>query len=234
MNQVSVLIYSCDKYSDVWGPFFTLFFRYWNCPYQVYLATESEQCLIPEVKTINGDGSWTERIQKAVRDIPTKYVIGMCEDFFFRRPVNQDVIDACVGYMEHDHRIGCFNFEKESEPGVELLPSQYPLFGRKPAGNHWQKSCQATLWRRCYLEQMLNGQMDPWEWEWTEVHYPLEHYVWTGSEQDMVFEYGYHNRQWFGIVKGKWIEDDVGPLFEKENINIDLSVRGTIKRGDNK
>ena len=232
MNTI-VLIYSCDSYSDVWGPFFTLFFRYWKCPYDVFLCSESEQCLIPEVKTINTDGTWSERIKKAVRELPTKYVIGMCEDFFFRRMVNQDMIERCVRYMEHDHRIGCFNFEKEADPDVRLLPSMYENFGRKPPGNHFQKSCQPTLWRREYLLKLLEGQMSPWEWETVEVDYSLEHYVWNGSPEGMAFEYGYHNREWFGIAQGKWIEDDVGPLFAKEGIDIDLSIRGTRRKEDN-
>lgn len=228
----SVLIYSCDKYSDVWGPFFTLFFRYWLCPYEVYLVTESEQCLVPDVKTINANGVWTERVQKAVREIPTKYIIGMCEDFFFRRKVDQTIIDACVMYMEHDHRAGCFNFEKEFEPGCELLPSPYPFFGKKPRGNHFQKSCQPTLWRRDYLLEMLDCKLDPWEWEWQERDYPLNHYIWNGPPEQTAFEYGYHDRQWFGIFQGKWIEDDVGPLFAREGIGIDLNIRGKIRRGD--
>lgn len=228
----SVLIYSCDKYSDVWGPFFTLFFRYWKCPYQVYLTAESEQCLVPEVKTINTMGTWTERIQKAVREIPTKYVIGMCEDMFFRRPVYQHIIDACVMYMEHDHMAGCFNFEKECEPGCELLPSPYPSFGKKPDGNHFQKSCQPTLWRRAYLEKLLDCKMDPWQWEWTETSFPLDHYIWNGSPEGEAFDYGYYNRKWFGIMQGKWVEDDVAPLFAREGIGIDLNIRGKIMRGD--
>ena len=113
MKDTSVLIYSCDKYSDVWGPFFTLFFRYWDCPYQVYLATETEQCLIPEVKTINTEGTWSERMQQAVKEIPTKFVIGMCEDMFFRRKVRQDIIDNCIMDMHKDRGIGCFNFEDD-------------------------------------------------------------------------------------------------------------------------
>ena len=223
----SVLIYSCDKYSDVWGPFFKLFFKYWDCPYQVYLCTESEQCLIPEVKTINADGTWSERIQKAVREIPTKYVIGMCEDMFFRKPIRQNVIDDCIRYMEHDGQIGCFNFEKEYEPGIQLLSSEYPSFGQKPAaGHHFQKSCQPTLWRRSYFEKLLDCKLDAWNWEWQEREYPMKHYIWVGSLEETVFSYGLHDRQGFGIVQGKWFEKDVVPLFEKEGIDIDFSIRG--------
>ena len=70
--------------------------------------------------------------------------------------------------------------------------------------------------------------MSPWEWEETETQYDLEHYVWNGPAENLVFEYGYHDRKWFGIVKGKWIESDVKPLFEREGINIDLTQRGVI------
>ena len=39
-NNVDVLFTSCDKYQDLWGPFFTLFFRYWqDCPYLVYIGS---------------------------------------------------------------------------------------------------------------------------------------------------------------------------------------------------
>ena len=222
----SVLIYSCDKYSDVWGPFFTLFFRYWKCPYQVYLAAETEQCLLPEIKTINTEGTWTERMQKAVREIPTKYVIGMCEDFFFRRNVKQDIIERCIRYMEHDYEAGCFNFEKECEPGIHLISSEYENFGMKPPGNHFQKSCQPTLWRRGYLEQLLDCKLDPWNWEWQVREYPMAHYIWTGSAESTAFDYGLKSRNPFGIVQGKWVEADVVPLFQREGIDFDFGERG--------
>ena len=219
----SVLIYSCDAYSDVWGPFFTLFYRYWNCPYPVYIAAESEQCLIPEVKTINTEGTWTDRIRSALTEIPTEYVICMCEDFFFRKKVRQDVIDYCLLHMEYEN-IACVNFEKCYGPTEEGFVD----FGKKPNGSEWRKTCQAALWRRDVLVKLLEGSMDAWEWEMSSAPDEYKYYVYTGDEDSLVFEYGYHNAEWFGIQKGKWVEKDVRPLFEKEHINIDLSIRGTV------
>ena len=228
MLNTSVLIYSCDKYSDVWEPFFTLFFRYWECPFRVYIATESKKCFTPGVTTINGLGTWTERMQKAVREIPTKYVIGMCEDFFFRRKVKQDLIEKCIRYTEHDYEAGCFNFEKECEPDIKLLSSEYENFGIKPPGHHFQKSCMPTLWRRGYLERLLDCKLDPWNWEWQEREYPMTHYIWTGSLKDMAFDYGLTNRNPFGIVQGRWVREDVVPLFQKEGIDVDYQKRGFV------
>lgn len=225
----SVLIYSCDKYSDVWEPFFTLFFRYWDCPYDVYLCTESKKFDHPNVKTINTLGTWTERMQKAIREIQTKYVIGMCEDFFFRRKVRQDIIENCVMYMEHDHMIGCFNFEKERQQGIPLLKTNLLDFWQKPSAGHWfQKSCQPTLWRKKYLEELLDCKLDAWHWEWQEREYSMKHLVWNGLLIEMAFDYGLYDKNRFGIVQGKWVKNDVVPLFEREGIEVDFSKRGFV------
>ena len=227
MNDVSVLIFSCDSYSDAWGPMFKLLFKYWKCNYPVYVTAQTKQCLLPDVKTINTGGTWTERMKAAVEQIPTKYIIGMCEDMFLRRPVKQREINRCHKYMEQDESIGCFNFEKEYE-NITLLDCPYEGFGQKPSGRHFQKSTQPTLWRRDYLLKLLDGAMTTWEWEEHETEYDHKHFIWNGSPDELVFEYGYHGNKPFGIIKGKWCEADVKPLFKKEGIDLDLSIRGTI------
>ncbi len=44
-SEVTVLINSCDAYSDLWEPFFKLFSIYWpDCPYEIVLNTEYKRC----------------------------------------------------------------------------------------------------------------------------------------------------------------------------------------------
>ena len=225
MLNTSVLIYSCDKYSDVWEPFFTLFFRYWECPFRVYIATESKKCFTPGITTINGLGTWTERMQNAVREIPTKYVIGMCEDMFFRRRVDEQTIRDCIKAMEEDETIASFNFEKEYD---WVMPGKCSNFGLKPPGAHYRKTCQPTLWRRDILLELLDCNMSAWKWEMSGAPDEYKYYIWTGSEDELVFEYGYHDNKWFGIQKGRWVREDVVPLFQKEGIDVDYQKRGFV------
>ena len=230
MNKdVSVLIYSCDSYSDVWDPFFTLLFRYWDCPYNVYLTTETLKCPDNRVITLNHyEGQWTDRIRAAVQDIPTEYVIGMCEDMFIRKPVRQLVIDLCKNAMDIDRDIVCFNFEREYE---WCLPSEYPEFGQKLYNSIYRKSCQPTLWRKDDLIYYLSASLTPWEWELSPTPNTGKHYVFVGDEKDLVFDYGYYHNQWFGIRKGRWVEQDVVPLFEREKISVNYSIRGFYSEG---
>lgn len=224
MNDVSVLIYSCDAYADIWEIFFKLFYRYWKCPYPVYLAAETKECQESGVETINCIGdTWTDRIRQAVEKIPSEYIIGMCEDMFLRRDVRQFIIDKCVRYMNQDARIACFNFEKDYN---ETLACIYHNFGLKPPNGDYKKSCQPSLWRKSILLEYLSVSQDPWEWEMSGTPDTYKHYIWIGDENRLVFEYGFHDYKWFGIRKGKWVKDDVVPLFKKEGIDVDYSIRG--------
>lgn len=227
MIDASVLIYSCDAYADIWQPFFTLLFRYWDCPFDVYVATESVECELIGVQALHGTGSWTERIRQAVEQIPTPYVIGMCEDMFIRREVDQITINNAIITMNEDVDIACMNFEKEYG---DTEPFDVFEFGRKPDGAEYRLSCQPTLWRRSVLMELLDCNMSAWQWEMSSPKAPNKyHYlIWTGDERDLVFEYGYHNYEWFGIRKGQWVGRDVIPLFEKEGIEVDYSKRGII------
>ena len=43
-SDCSILVVSCDRYRDLWTPFFTLFQRYWpDCDMPVYLGTNCAQ-----------------------------------------------------------------------------------------------------------------------------------------------------------------------------------------------
>ena len=125
--------------------------------------------------------------------------------------------------MDRDEIIANFNFEKDYNGA---RGGYYAGFGLKPIGRHFQKSCQPTLWRKSALLELLNVKMSAWEWEESDAPDKYDYYIYTGSIENLVFEYGYRHKGWFGIRKGKWVEEDVKPLFQKEHIDIDLNERG--------
>ena len=83
-NKVAVLVTSCAKYQDIWVPFFTLFFRYWqDCTYLVYLGTNHLKYNDKRAKTVTtSDDDWSSRFRTVFEKIPDPYTIVMNEDFF--------------------------------------------------------------------------------------------------------------------------------------------------------
>jgi hypothetical protein len=218
-KDVSILILSCDAFADVWEPFFILKERYWgNCQYKTYITTETVDC--PYATTIKHDyplSQWTKRIRESILEIPTKYIIILDGDMFIRSQVDSARIDYCVDNM--DDAIITFSFEKEY---AATLPSKFNDFRLKPNKSPYLNSCQPSIWDREKLIDRLLVDMNPWSWENSIVDSIYKHYVNSG---EYIIDYGYYNR-WFGVRKGKWVKEDVVPLFAKENIYVDYDKRG--------
>ncbi len=81
----SILVVSCDRYRDLWAPFFTLFQRYWpDCDMPVYLGANFVQAEFAGVRTLKAgdDESWSKGLRFFLENIQTEYVLLMLEDFF--------------------------------------------------------------------------------------------------------------------------------------------------------
>jgi hypothetical protein len=222
-NDVSILVLSCDKYEVCWDPFFKLKEKYWKCDYPVYIATETKDCV--RAKALKFTGSWTSRIRRSLEQIPTKYVIIMCEDFFIRRPVDQKRIDYCVDHFDQD--TATFSFET---PYAQTLPSDKTGFKLKPNRSPYLMSCQPSIWNRRILIEFLSKDMTPWEWEMQRISSPYKFYI---NSDKLIIDVGYNDEQGrhrlYGVVKGEWYLRDVEPLFKKEGINVDLTTMAKTK-----
>src|SRR5690348_12286619 len=87
----SVLVISCDRYRDLWAPFFHQFHKYWpDCPFPVYLGANSASYHDPCVHMLQSgaDESWSKNLKFFLSRIPTRYVLVLLEDFFLDGPVS--------------------------------------------------------------------------------------------------------------------------------------------------
>lgn len=211
----SILIFSCDNFSDTWEPFFTLKDKYWaDCPYKTYIVTETKRC--SQAKTLKATGSWTQRIKKALTKIDTEYVITMCDDFFIRSKVDQARIEYCIS--KFDDKTAVFNFEKAYNSTIKC---DVDGFGLRENNQVYLCSCQPSIWNRTKLIELLDKDMTAWEWELQVLNSQYKHYINTG---ETIIDIGY-NRAPFSITQGKWCIEIV-PFFDKEGIKIDYSQRG--------
>lgn len=189
--------------------------RYWDCPYETYLVTETKQY----GNTINiNNPSWTYRFREALKQLTSDYVIIMLEDFFIRDKVDQTRIDKIVENFADDTIV--YNFEKQYRPGTPSNIEGFELQGnRQPYLN----SCQPSIWDREKLIERLKADENPWQWETKVIDSPYKHYI---NTEDFIIDIGYRHGP-FAVTKGKWVLEDMKPLCEKEGYAIDFSQRNT-------
>ena len=113
-EQLTILVNTCDAYEDLWVPFFTLLKKYWDPDgIRILLNTESKDFSFNGLKIecvhSLGEKRYGQRMLNALKQVKTKYVLLLLDDFFLRNPVDVDRIAQMVRWMQEDSGIACFN-----------------------------------------------------------------------------------------------------------------------------
>jgi len=154
-DEVAVVISSCDKYRDLWTPFFTLFFRYWpDCPYPVNLITNFEAYPDVRVRTMRmgRDRNWSSIFAASLRRIREPLVLIMMEDYLLDRPVDTERIRRLVDYMKGK---GAACVRLLPVPGPDVACADNPQVGEIHKGAEYRLSLQAAIWDRRTLLKLL-------------------------------------------------------------------------------
>ena len=221
----AVFVPSCDPYQDLWGPYFTLFFRYWpDCPYPIYLGANSMSYNHPKVKTIfsNQGTNWSNRVREHVEAIDAEYIMMFLEDFFLQSKINQADIDYCFRFLveNNGHYMRLIQW-----PGPTKKIAGEKLVGEIEAGIPYRVSTQVAIWKKESLLALMQPNESIWQFEGdgskrSNQLFPTGFY---GSWKD-IMTYKTHV-----VEKGKWFPWDA-KKFGRMNIGCDFSKRGIMTK----
>ena len=227
-ERCTVLVSSCDAYSDVWKPFFTLLTKNWQMEYPVRLLTETKDFSYPlkdfrVIKAAEGAAAstWSARLIYALEQIKTPYVLLLLEDFFLTAPVDEEGLEKCIGWLKEDNDAVCFSFY----PTTGNEKARYEGFDRRPQTGLYRFNAQAGLWRTKELESFLDPKEDAWQWEneGNKRSFDIKRDFYSISpDAKPIFAYDYMKH---GLIGGKWFKD-TEELFRQNRIECDFSKRG--------
>lgn len=234
-KQLTIVVNSCDLYDDLWIPFFTLLKKYWNTAgIRILLNTESKSFQMDglEIECVHSpkDYPYGKRMLNVLSKVKTPYVLPLLDDFFLRSPVNVDTIERIIDWMENDSQIVCFNCDC-LQVYMDFEIDKYAKYRRIPMGNDYTLNMQAAVWRTESLKNYWRPNVSPWEWEVICNYLTMKHmkhkFYCLLNIKDTFMDYGHYKfGDIWGVYRGKWVKEDVIPLFQKEGIEVDYSKRG--------
>src|SRR6056297_2308057 len=141
-NKCSIIVSSYDGYSDIWRPFFELFFRYWpDCPFPIHLITNKLTYPDQRVKSmqLGADEGWSSNLIKALKSIDSEYIIYLQEDYFLKGKVkNEDIYQALdiiekekAAYLRLNPKKESISYKKYYN--INLLPKNIPYLNSTQA-----------------------------------------------------------------------------------------------------
>lgn len=222
MENISLLIMSCDAYKDVIDVFLSVWYKYspwWK--YNIYLVTEKRQYKYPGVKTIApGEISWNDRIKQALTEIDTEYVLYMQDDYFVSNNISEvdfkKIIDSIYEANLNFYKLVNYpkiNNHKYDNNYLSLIPNN-----KRYGINLWP----AIIRKEWLIKELPDYSCNPWE---VEVHFlekvknKFTNYI-DGCVVDTRNFMGIRD----GIRKGKWWTPTI-KYFKKNGVDINLGNR---------
>lgn len=236
----TMIVCSCDSYSDTWEPLFKSIKKYWeNFDMPIVLNTETKTYQMEGLKIKclqlfkNKKVNWGERFIEHLKRIDTEFVFLMLDDYFLVEPVDTTVINNCLNWMRENSNIAVFSFHRVDDPNN--TPSEkYTNFDRRPQNGMYRLNCQAAIWRRERLLKFLKKNESPWDFEIygsiRSSKYKDEFYsIREGVKEPLNYNMVSHGT---GICRGKWVKSIVEPLFKELDVKVDFSKRGFTDEND--
>jgi hypothetical protein len=222
MSQIPILVISCDKYADIWEPFFSIFWKRWpDCPYPVYLGTNQKTYPDKRVTTITigDDINWASGVLAMLDQLDCEYFILLLEDFLIKQKVQTDAIERFV-HIAIEHNVG--NLRLSPLPAPTPLPSKrvdrFPDLGIVQHCDPYRVSTQPAIWKVATLRKLLLSGMTAWEFE--EIGSQMSEYIddifWGPFKPLIVYDHC--------IEKGKWKPEGL-EICATARVEVDLYKR---------
>ena len=216
INNITLVVSSCDKYEDAWYPYFELVKKYWS-------GHPEKICLISETKKYASDGlnienfnygediTWSERLYRTLENIDTKYIIFSLEDFFLLDYVKEERIEECYSWMEENPNIAVCRLYSSDAKCLKLT-DMYKDFYVADSNMGYRLDTQVALWNREILMSFIDLSENPWQFEekGTErIKNTNKIFLWHYSDDlvrndDKIFCYKLF-QQGYGISWGHWL-----------------------------
>ena len=176
MSEYALFINTCDKFEDCWDPFFKLFAVYWpNFNGTIYLNTEyknykynglniislkvCEKNNIPKTQR----ATWSQCLQWAMKLIEEDIVLYMQEDYFIKDVVKNELVEKYVNLIKNNSKINCIHLTDQAVKSKGQ--SNFSNLDIVELNQRYRVSCQAALWRKAELLDLVREYEDAWEFE---------------------------------------------------------------------
>lgn len=174
INDFSILVSSCDKFSDLWQLHFDFLKEHWKGEFpQICLVTDKKTEFTYEgIKVLVFDGDMPRRLKLACEYIDSLYVLITLDDYFTIDDIDEKKIgylknyaqDNNVDYLRiYDRRYAKEKYYRSLEDIKELDLNQKYVVNLYPA-----------LWNKNFFIKCVDDDCSPWIFEPQLTHKALE------------------------------------------------------------
>lgn len=162
MNNLTILINSCKKFSDMWGNILDLYSKYWrDHPELIIVSDELDRnfnfnCVHPYT------GDMSDRMLLAALDVKTKFVFLSFDDYYPKSKVDVDRISKIINLMESNNFDYCRMFKEPKAKGKKIGELKYKNL---PLTRTYEVNFYPCIWKVESLIKIIKRNETIWKLE---------------------------------------------------------------------
>ena len=167
-DQLTCLIFSCDKFSDLWDGNIKLFNENWpNRTFETYIVTDKDtDRQIPGISIIAAGehAEWSDRLKYALQFVKTDYVFVTLDDYFLIKPVDNERMEANLELMV-EGGYDYFRFYPHPKRATKNeLPGHKGIYHVDTSCNY-SVNLYSCYWKKEFLEYTVLDPKNAWMFE---------------------------------------------------------------------
>ena len=167
-DQMTMLILSCDAFSDLWDGHVKLLEENWpDREMDTYLVTDAPtDKRYDHVKIIaaGADLAWSERLSRALDAVRTPYVFVTLDDYFLIRKVPTGWMVQLLALMERHSLDYVRLYPKPENAARESIEGDKNVF-RIDNKTEYGVNLYSSIWRADFLQSTVSEKRNIWEYE---------------------------------------------------------------------
>ena len=168
MNKMTLLILSCELFSDLWDAHVYQLEKYWSDRgMDTYIVTDKKHETSYEgVKVIAaGEGvEFTDRLKYALEQIDSEYIFITLDDYFLIKNVSNESIEHLVGLMDEQNYDYIRLFKRPTKSKGKRIKG-YKRVNDINVNNRYSVNLYSGIWRKEFLKNTLREPLNPWVYE---------------------------------------------------------------------
>ena len=228
MQDISLVVVSCDAYTELGYIFFELQEKFmgWFTDNR-YFINETKYFEYKNVITVHvGEGhEWSDKVRIALNSIHTKYVLFMLEDYFIGKEVEESNIKQAIDIMNN---YNLKYYKIKAVPQIKGTSHIADFLVGIPANKRYGINLQAALFERGFLLDIVKKEgQNAWQVE-NELNKNVQEEsndLIPGCFLDKREIIDIHN----GVVKGRWLPQTLS-YFNSIGYCIDVGDRPIMRR----
>lgn len=167
-NKVTLLILSCDKFSDLWDGHIKLLEENWSDrSIDTVIVTDKpteKQYKNIRIMSAGSEGEWSDRLAYAINSINTDYIFITLDDYFLIKRVNNDSIKSLIKMMDKERIDYVRLFPRPKKATKEKLTG-YSKIHKIDTTCDYSVNLYAGIWNRKFLQSTVKKPKNAWQFE---------------------------------------------------------------------